>query len=102
MDAEQWPAGRRPQQNNWRNSVSRGQISPCFTASSPLALSPRSSRKNFMANILIADGHPLGVLGMREFLGTVRDLLVLGEAKNVSQILETLARKKVDLIILEL
>lgn len=53
-------------------------------------------------NILMADGHPLSVLGMRNFLAAVPGLVLLGVANNMAQASEILARKKIDLIILEL
>ena len=55
-----------------------------------------------MINILIADDHPFIRQGLKKVLETAKDMLVLDEAANGSEVLDKLRRHKVDVIILDI
>ncbi len=55
-----------------------------------------------MINILIADDHPFIRQGLKKVLETSKDMLVLDEAANGSEVLDKLRRHKVDVIILDI
>ena len=55
-----------------------------------------------MINILIADDHPFIRQGLKKVLETSKDMLVLDEAANGSEVLDKLRRRKFDIIILDI
>ena len=55
-----------------------------------------------MINILIADDHPFIRQGLKKVLETSKDMLVLDEAANGSEVLDKLRRHKFDVIILDI
>lgn len=54
------------------------------------------------SNIVIADSHPLFRLGMRLFLSGQPNYDLIGEAENIDQLMRQLAKRRPDVIVIEL
>ena len=54
------------------------------------------------ARLLVADDHPLIREGLKRIIGLQADLELCGEAQSVNDVLETVAAKKPDLLLLDL
>ena len=55
-----------------------------------------------MIRVLIADDHPLLRSGLKQVLAQEPDVAVLGEAENSQEVLELLAEKKWDVVLLDI
>lgn len=55
-----------------------------------------------MINVLIADDHTIVRYGLKQLLLSEPDIIVVGEARNGNEVLETLRTKSVDVIVLDI
>ncbi len=55
-----------------------------------------------MIKIFIADDHPIVLQGVRQMLSTINDVMVVGEARNSTELLDKLVKTSCDILIMDI